>query len=426
MHPDVALTMRSLGADYLRLNMYAEAEPLLTRLLAIDKNLPAQEQSADVKDDMQELLLLYEKQRKYFQYEATYKRLLAILQEAVKAGKPEAARELWRQMSQYANYLLKNATRINKPPDTAGKPLVPGKDPDESRETTKLGNYVATYRLTGKGVSEFSLSKDGKQVLSRTRRPRCGVIHFVDPYEPDIADETPVARDINGDGIPELILLDVADDAHACATCVIFALSDHGPKLELNHEFNESRPSFKDLNHDGRLEIVAEDTNYIGWNCCVPGSPQPRVALAWNGKTWVASAKFMAAPQPSAKDLDKIVRELKKDLPENAEYINPDVWGKMLDLIYSGNAPAAHELLKRMWTGNAILDIYGAYRRPYSVRYRERFWTDLVEHVKESQYLPVLRELNPGIFDGRRSDGTAVGCLRAICSQALSGGWCVR
>lgn len=248
------------------------------------------------------------------------------------------------------------------------------------------GAYTVRYKLTYEGVSEFSLIKDGKQVLRRTPgsqvdgQPRDingGFLHFINPY--DQSDHTwevanvPVAKDINGDGIADLVFLDINSDAHHSASCTMIALADKGPRIEFNQEVCESRPEFKDLNHDARLEIVYEDV--YEWHCCVPERPRPKVVIAWNGTAWAPSAKLMAAQKPSEPEMDKMVRQLKKDQQAYLKYenagpvskhveacIDSELWGKMLDLIYSGNGPAAHELLQLLHSTAVDIVINNCFR----------------------------------------------------------------
>ncbi|MGA8088693.1 MAG: VCBS repeat-containing protein [Terracidiphilus sp.] len=63
------------------------------------------------------------------------------------------------------------------------------------------------------------------------------------------------AKDINGDGFPELVLSDYSGGAHCCTTIAVISLRPQGPFVVFDEELGSGGAEFKDLDGDGRLEI---------------------------------------------------------------------------------------------------------------------------------------------------------------------------
>jgi len=82
------------------------------------------------------------------------------------------------------------------------------------------------------------------------------------------------------------------------------------------------------------------DFNFAYWHTSFADSPAPRIILRYDPAARRYAADFPAmhrdAPDAAA-------------LKDRAGKTGPELWGEMLDLIYTGNAPAARRLLDLAW-----------------------------------------------------------------------------
>jgi hypothetical protein len=63
------------------------------------------------------------------------------------------------------------------------------------------------------------------------------------------------AKDINGDGFPELVLSNFSGGAHCCTTVAVISLRPQGPFVVFDEELGSGGAIFKDIDGDGRREI---------------------------------------------------------------------------------------------------------------------------------------------------------------------------
>src|ERR1017187_2778595 len=66
------------------------------------------------------------------------------------------------------------------------------------------------------------------------------------------------AKDINGDGFPELVLSDYSGGAHCCTTIAVISLRPQGPFVIFKDELGSGGAGFKDIDGDGRREIRSD------------------------------------------------------------------------------------------------------------------------------------------------------------------------
>jgi tetratricopeptide (TPR) repeat protein len=146
-HPDVALSLNNLAELYRNQGKYSEAEPLCQRALAIRERTLGPEHPA-VATSLNNLALLYDNQGKYAEAEPLYQRALAILEKAWGPEHPAVATSLNNLALLYANQgkyadaepLYRRALGIRE------KALSP-EHPDVARS---LNNLAAIYDNQGK------------------------------------------------------------------------------------------------------------------------------------------------------------------------------------------------------------------------------------------------------------------------------------
>lgn len=120
--------------------------------------------------------------------------------------------------------------------------------------------------------------------------------------------ESALLEDFTGDGIPELRLLIWSGGAYCCYTDVVFnrarALKNilifAGNEYHLTKSVNSLNKPARDLNRDGRAELILENDAISHLNGSTHGATSVLV-LQWNGSRYVdATRKFPQIPQTRA------------------------------------------------------------------------------------------------------------------------------
>ncbi|MBY0357529.1 MAG: hypothetical protein K2W82_05960 [Candidatus Obscuribacterales bacterium] len=282
--------------------------------------------------------------------------------------------------------------------------------PDTTVQTTKrsfkLGRYTIEQEIAGNTVLTFKMIKNKDVLFNCARFKNQEAIlsgdgyRFIDPFAETASssvldiDMKPVAKDMNGDGIPELVFDYHTGKSH---NTMIMSLYEVKPSMIFNSGYVE----FADLNHDRKPELLsAQPLSYLGANA------SPMLVLQWNGQAY--------APSPlnvkKNVDLDKIVSavRLKKEAASKKVKMKPPgtesaeefqaVWSAMLDLIYSGNAKQARELLNCLYPGNKPIMIYDANLKNSKIQKysKDQLWNDFTSKIsEESIYWSFLRRINP-------------------------------
>lgn len=274
------------------------------------------------------------------------------------------------------------------------------------KRSFKLGAYAIEQEIVGNTVLTFKMIKN-KIVLfdcSRFKNQEATLsgdgYRFIDPFAKTASssvldkDIKPVAKDMNGDGIPELVFDYHSGKSH---NTMIMSLFEEKPSMIFNSGYVE----FSDLNHDRKPELLsAQPLFYLG------ASASPMLVLQWNGQAYAPSLLNVKKNV----DLDKIVSavRLRKEAAGKKVKIKPPgtesteefqaVWSAMLDLIYSGNAKQARELLNSFYPGNKTILIYdGSLKNSKTQRFsKEQLWNDFTTKIsEESIYWSFLRKINP-------------------------------
>ncbi len=179
-------------------------------------------------------------------------------------------------------------------------------------------------------------------------------------------------KDINGNGIPELILLGHSGGAGCCHDNYVIEFSSPISILMDLHTGNESI-NFKDLNNDGVFEIETNEDVFNYWNASHLASPSPRVVLSLQNGEYRADPSFMRQPAPA--DLE--IRGIANAVKSWSGSAGPEVaWKYALDLIYSGNTASAKKYVDLAWRENDPGD-FGT---------KENFWRELINQIHTSPY----------------------------------------
>jgi hypothetical protein len=166
-------------------------------------------------------------------------------------------------------------------------------------------------------------------------------------------------RDVNGDGIPDLVVLAFSGGAHCCWTYYFFSL---GPRPGLLTKFENNRDAtFLEDEKTGRIYLQIEDGTFDYFDeVCHACSPFPLVYLRLEGSNLVDISREYAS------DYDEIIRDRRKALtkeerqrlkaltekPSDAEPVMEARYKALMIVfayLYSGRETQAHKTLQELW-----------------------------------------------------------------------------
>lgn len=180
-------------------------------------------------------------------------------------------------------------------------------------------------------------------------------------------------RDINGDGIPDLVVLAFSGGAHCCWTYYFFSL-DPRPGLLTKFENNRDATFIEDR-ETGRIYLQIQDGAFDSFDdVCHACSPFPLVYLRLDGSDLVDISREYASDydeiiRDSQKALTKKVRQRLRALtekPSDAEPVMEARYNALMIVfayLYSGREEQARQALQELWP-------------PFD---RERIWNLIVE-----------------------------------------------
>ncbi len=179
-------------------------------------------------------------------------------------------------------------------------------------------------------------------------------------------------KDITGDGIPDLILEAYSGGAHCCSHNYIIELSNPISIL-LDLDTGDNGIEFKDLNHDGMMEIVTYEDTFSYWNTDFADSPMPLVILSLQHGEYKADPVFMRKPAPTDAEIRKMADTI-TSWNSAVDYNMP--WKYALDLIYSGNLKSARKYVDFAWRADNSGDF----------KTKDDFWAELKNQIQQSMY----------------------------------------
>lgn len=197
----------------------------------------------------------------------------------------------------------------------------------------------------------------------------------------------PPGTDLDGDGVPDLLILDYSGGAHCCST-VKHIVCSNPPVLTAQISGSHCRPSYSDLDGDGRYEMTIGDASYAYWNACYAASPEPRVVFRILHGHYLMDADLMRSNAPAADTVGDDIKTLQHRLsrydvmasrtnqtakstltaeeeaddnfffgdawhPDDGSIRIPSpVWKLLLALVYSGQIDATINALNTIWPAN--------------------------------------------------------------------------
>ena len=194
-----------------------------------------------------------------------------------------------------------------------------------------------------------------------------------------------MGQDITGDGKANLVVTYWNGGAHCCTFFYIFEIAEQFKPIAVLHNGHTwiDRENFVNLDEDPALEFVTQDWTFAYWRTCFAASPAPKVILKYNNETYHLACDLMSQPMPSQDELASIVQEI-LTAPEWQAPMPPVLlWKTMLDLIYTGHASAAKQLLADAW--------------PTTMPGKEKFWVEFLSELSNSRYWDDLLVCSPDL-----------------------------
>lgn len=258
------------------------------------------------------------------------------------------------------------------------------------QKSASFGRYVAnTYFDPASSTKDayFEILKDKKSIYRQqaTQNGEKFVIGTLYDDDPDARLVT-MGRDITGDGLPDLVVSEWLGGANCCLTFHIFEI---GPKFrkiaDIDAEFGDQGPHFVHLARGPGLQIQIYDWTFANWHCDFADSPAPKVILEYDGRGYRMASDLMSTPAADMKDLAAKIRKIRNDTKDahgswpDAD-IPPQLWGTMLDLIYTGHRILAWQFLDMAWPQN----VAGK---------DDAFMDDFIKQMRKSPYWNSIAQL---------------------------------
>lgn len=212
-------------------------------------------------------------------------------------------------------------------------------------------------------------------VVIEFRHPLAGWIWLEGAGRPTFQDAADPEFDIDGDGVAERFVWVWNGGAHCCETMyVVNTRSTLRPLLMVGGVHSGVTPV--DLEGDGIAEFELRDWTFAYWSASFADSPSMPVVIRWSGEEWWPVVSAMRAPVPRGEELEpceRVNRESPRSRPDHCEVF----WGRMLELMYSGNEASAWVYFDRVW--------------PDDVPGKAEFKKDFLDELERSPWWPKIR-----------------------------------
>jgi hypothetical protein len=231
------------------------------------------------------------------------------------------------------------------------------------------------------------------------------------------ASMTPIGKNITGNGVPNLVISEFSGGAHCCFKTFVFEIGRRFQEIAKlgAEEDHSSYARFTDFDGDGILEFVTYDWTFQYWRTSFADSPAPQVILRYRNGTYRIADDLMRKPAPLSMELAsraRKIQQVKWGAPclaaegfvesvlcgtagyapcRYTEYPCPpsNLWGTMLDLLYTGQAALAWQFLEMAW--------------PLRIQGKDKFLTDFRTQLTQSPYWPDVHALSqPPTKQGER------------------------
>lgn len=253
-----------------------------------------------------------------------------------------------------------SSPQLQQQPSALPKPLVVNiPSTAKFQESIRFNDYtISRYFIEGQN-SVLEISKAGVPVFALQET---GI--FPGSYGFGDNEKFPIGKNLTGDGKPNLVLRTYSGGANCCTDVHVFELGEQFRHVARFDARNAEGVSFEDLDKNGILTVSMADWHYIDVIAPMIASPAPRITFRYRDGCYQLAPDLMKKPAPAKEELKKFAQEIRQlfeqaqKKPEeadkiltrwNQEYPVPQLWSKMLNLIYTGNENEALNLFEEAW-----------------------------------------------------------------------------
>ena len=258
------------------------------------------------------------------------------------------------------------------------------------QKSASFGGYTANIYFDPESNTKdayFEILKNHKPVY-RHQATENGERFNIGTFYDDDRDAKLVTmgRDITGDGQPDLVISEWSGGANCCLTLHIFEIGQQFRKIgDIDAAFGDQGPHFVKLGGGPGLQVKVYDWTFANWHADFADSPAPRLILEYRQGQYRVASHLMCTPVSGIDGLAARVEKVRGQSQNlragswpDAE-IPPQLWGTMLDLIYSCHRLTAWQFVDTVW--------------PKKIKGRERFIDDFTAQLKKSPYWKSVSQL---------------------------------
>ena len=207
----------------------------------------------------------------------------------------------------------------------------------------KLPAFISDLRYRVPGLKEWS----GVEILKNHHLVYCDYGRNLGVAE--YGSNSIAGLDITGDGIPKVVLTDNFGRLGG-GSLVVFQCGDLFRKIAEIHSVG-TYPDLRDLDGDGIPELIVSDEAFYHWPICRDGEPMPEVILRWQNGKYVAAKDLMDKPAPAAEELEAMAAVIRSSPAWDAEswQAPPELWTNAIALMYSGHESLGWRFVDNAW-----------------------------------------------------------------------------
>jgi hypothetical protein len=232
------------------------------------------------------------------------------------------------------------------------------------------GKYtVRVYRNKAENMSTLQIFK-GKKLVHSDENVRFHLGHSPDAEQYNHL--IPIGRDITGRGIPNLVVATYSGGAHCCIGYSVFEIGKVFREVDFIVGMHDFSSHFEKREGEQGLLFISSDFPFAYWKTSFAQSPAESVILRFCKGKYRLADDLMHKPAPSKEKLQQMAAKIREVNVESIDDLPPQLWGDMLDLIYTGNAASAWKLFDMAW--------------PKGIKGKKKFLAEFKEQLASGQY----------------------------------------
>jgi len=261
----------------------------------------------------------------------------------------------------------------------------------KSSETVspKKSAGAVNIKVTEKG-KVFEVIKNGKTVINKQAGEKEGfkiVALGADKANPE------TFSDLTGDNKPDFVLQSYSEKDSCSNVYSVFSAEDDF-KLMAEIKGLSEGISFKDLNGDGVPELIGNDCTFLNWWASFGGDTAPKVILSYKDGVYLLNPALMKKSPP-------LEEEMREYAEKNKNEFISYVWEYMLGLIYGGNGDKAWEFYDMVEWNEEWEESMTEAGRSTDRTDKGDFLEAFKEHLSTSPYWEEIKKMNNWEMEGQ-------------------------